>query len=298
MDKLLALKLFVATVDCRGFSAAARQLGLATSSVTRAVGGLERELGAVLLNRSPRQVTVTEAGTSYYLSARQILEQLAEADAAVSDGGDEPSGPLRVSAPVSFGRHRLSPRLGAWLQQYPRLELDLALTDEIVDLLGERVDVSIRLGVPAPMDGVVARPLGQFRRRVVASPAYLARRGTPEHPRELAGHDCLRFDFGRARQCWTFHDAAGTRLQVPVHGRLLSNNIDVLRDAALAGAGLALLPDWLAEAELADGRLCELLPGWSVNPDDSQPQVTALYLPNHRGSRRIAAFMAFVAEQL
>lgn len=187
MDKLLALKLFVATVDCRGFSAAARQLGLATSSVTRAVDGLERELGAVLLNRSPRQVTVTEAGTSYYLSARQILEQLAEADAAVSDGGDEPSGPLRVSAPVSFGRHRLSPRLGAWLQQYPRLELDLALTDEIVDLLGERVDVSIRLGVPAPMDGVVARPLGQFRRRVVASPAYLAQRGTPGHPGSWPG---------------------------------------------------------------------------------------------------------------
>ncbi|WP_337057826.1 LysR family transcriptional regulator [Pseudomonas sp. USHLN015] len=293
MDKLLALKMFVATVDAKGFSAAARGLGLATSSVTRMVDALEQELGTVLLNRSTRQVTVTEAGAAYYQSARQVLEYLAEADASVTDGGDEPSGPLRVSVPTAFGRRLISPHIGTLLARHPRLELDITLTDEIVDLLGERVDLSIRLGAAAPMDGVVARTLGEFRRHVVASPAYLAERGTPAQPLELAEHDCLRFNYGAARQVWTFQGPEG-EVRVPVRGRMRSNNIEVLREVALAGSAVALLPDWLVDDDIAAGRLLSLFPGQRINADDTRSLITALYLPSHRASRRVAAFIAFV----
>lgn len=293
MDKLLALKMFVAAVDAKGFSAAARGLGLATSSVTRMVDGLEQELGTVLLNRSTRQVTVTEAGAAYYQSARQVLEYLAEADASVTDGGDEPSGPLRVSVPTAFGRRMISPHIGTLLARHPRLELDITLTDEIVDLLGERVDLSIRLGAAAPMDGVVARTLGEFRRHVVASPAYLAERGTPAQPLELAEHDCLRFNYGAARQVWTFQGPEG-EVRVPVRGRMRSNNIEVLREVALAGSAVALLPDWLVDDDIAAGRLLSLFPGQRINADDTRSLITALYLPSHRASRRVAAFIAFV----
>ncbi|BCG24722.1 LysR family transcriptional regulator [Pseudomonas tohonis] len=293
MDKLLALKMFVAAVDAKGFSAAARGLGLATSSVTRMVDALEQELGTVLLNRSTRQVTFTEAGAAYYQSARQVLEYLAEADASVMDGGDEPSGPLRVSVPTAFGRRMISPHIGTLLARHPRLELDITLTDEIVDLLGERVDLSIRLGAAAPMDGVVARTLGEFRRHVVASPAYLAERGTPAQPLELAEHDCLRFNYGAARQVWTFQGPEG-EVRVPVRGRMRSNNIEVLREVALAGSAVALLPDWLVDDDIAAGRLLSLFPGQRINADDTRSLITALYLPSHRASRRVAAFIAFV----
>ncbi len=293
MDKLLALKMFVETVDAKGFSAAARRLNLATSSVTRTLDGLEESLGTVLLNRSTRQVTVTEAGASYYQQARGILEAVAEADASIADHGELPVGQLRVSLPVAFGRCCISPYLGAWLQRYPQLELDIELTDSIVDLLGARVDISVRLGSAAAYDNVIAREVGRFRRLVVASPAYLDQHGAPAEPVDLVNHRCLRFTFATRDQAWKFrqHDS---ELNVPVNGHFRSNNIEVLRDMALAGGGIGLLPDWLVDADIAAGRLTVLFDDWSVTPNQSSSVVTALYLPSQRGSRRVAAFLEFL----
>lgn len=299
MDKLLALRLFVETVDARGFSAAARSMDLATSSVTRALDGLEASLGAVLLNRSTRQVTVTEAGAAYYLRARKILDAVAEADALIADRGDDPVGQLRVSLPVAFGRQCIAPYLGDLLARYPRLEVEVTLTDEIVDLLGARVDLSVRLGSAAAYDEVVARPIGSFRRRVVASPAYLAAHGVPAHPGDLVGHRCLRFSYGSREQVWTFRQPGASddaALRVPVTGTFRSNNVDVLHAVATSGGGVALLPDWLVDADIAAGHLTALFDDWTVNPDQTSAAITALYLPNQRGSRRIAAFLAFLAE--
>ena len=295
MDKLLALKMYVETVDAKGFSAAARRMNLATSSVTRTLDGLEASLGTVLLNRSTRQVTVTEAGASYYQQARQILEAVAEADASIADHGEQPVGQLRVSLPVAFGRCCISPYLGAWLASYPQLELDVELTDSIVDLLGARVDVSVRLGSAAAYDNVIAREIGRFRRLVVASSAYMDRHGTPAEPADLVNHRCLRFSFGARDQVWRFRQDGGDPTSVPIGGPFRSNNIEVLRDMALAGAGVALLPDWLVDADIAAGRLTVLFDEWSVTPNQSDSVVTALYLPNQRGSRRIAAFLDFLA---
>jgi DNA-binding transcriptional LysR family regulator len=297
MDKLLALKMFVETVDARGFSAAARQLGVATSSVTRMIDALEAELGTVLLNRSTRQVTISDAGAAYYLRARKILDDLAEADATVTDSPDEPSGPLRVSVPTAFGRRVIAPHLARFMARHPRLELDITLTDTVVDLFAERVDVSIRLGTPAAMDGVVCRPVSQFRRRVVASAHYLAAHGQPQVPQDLGGHDCLRFNFGNPQQAWTFIADSG-EVRVPVRGRFKSNNAEVLRELALAGSGVALLPDWLVGQDIEDGQLLELFAQMPAHPDNAKGHVSALFLPNHRGSRRVNAFIALIHEIL
>jgi DNA-binding transcriptional LysR family regulator len=297
MDKLLALRMFIQSVDSKGFSSAARQLGLATSSVTRMIDGLEAELGTVLLNRSTRQITLSDAGAAYYLKAREILDAMADADASVSDRGNDPAGQLRISVPVAFGRRVISPHIGAFLERYPKLELDMTLSDDIVDLLGERVDLSIRLGSAAPMDGVVSRSLGDFKRRVVASAAYLNARGFPEQPMDLLRHECMRFSYGRQQQVWTFL-AEGKETRVPIDGRFKSNNAEILREVALVGGGVALLPDWLVNIDIDSGHLTALFESFVVNPNSASSAISALYLPNHRGSKRVNAFMDFLSEIL
>ncbi|MDN7588071.1 LysR family transcriptional regulator [Burkholderia seminalis] len=294
MDKISALRAFVEVAEAGGFSSAGRRLSLAASSVVRAVDALEASLGTVLLNRTTRQVTLSDAGAVYYARARRVLEELAEADALVADRGDTPSGPLRVSVPVAYGLRRIAPHIAAFVAAHPKLDVDLQLTDERVDLVANRIDVAIRLGDAAPSADVVARPLGTFRRYVVASRAYLEAHGTPSTPGELVDHACLRFHFGIDQQTWTFADAQRTT-RVIVTGRLKSNHSEVLREAVLDGAGIALLPDWLIGADVESGRLCRLFDRYDVTPGTARSVVTALYLPNQRGSKRVAAFIDFVA---
>lgn len=297
MDKLLALRMFVEAVDAKGFSAAARKLELAASSVTRMIDALEAELGAVLLNRSTRQITVTEAGASYYQKARKILEDVAEADAQIMDRGDEPVGQLRICVPVEFGRRRIAPHLGRFLARHPRLELDITLSDDLDDLLSGRYDVAIRLGAAAPTEELVCRKIAGFSRWVVASPEYLTAQGQPLEPGDLVEHCCLRFSYANNRQVWTFV-RDGQEQQIEVRGRLKSSNADVLREAALAGAGIALLADWLVDVDVSRGTLTRVLSDYQVNPDRTHSAINALYLPNHRGSKRINAFLDFLAEVL
>ena len=297
MDKLLALKMFVQAVDSKGFSSAARQLGLATSSVTRMIDGLEAELGAVLLNRSTRQISLSDAGAAYYLKAREVLNAVAEADASVTDRGELPAGHLRISVPVALGRRLIAPHISSLLKRYPQLVLDMTLSDDIVELLGERVDLAIRLGSAAAMDGVVSRPVGHFRRRVVASAEYLNAHGFPEHPMDLMQHECLRFSYGPKQQVWTFLKE-GEETRVPIEGRFKSNNAEVLREVALAGGGVALLPDWLVNDDIGSGDLTSLFESFVINPNDASSAISALYLPNHRGSKRVNAFIDFISELL
>lgn len=292
MDKLLAIKAFMATVEARGFSAAARKLGVATSSVSRLVDALEQELGASLFNRSTRQVSLTEAGAGYYQRARDIVEALADADASVADRGEEPVGVLRLCLPVEFGRRVIAPHLGAFLARHPGLELDIDLSDRFDDLLDGRYDLSIRLGEPAPSDELVCRPLGRFQRWLVASPAYLAARAPLQHPQQLADCACLRFRYGQAARPWRLRQAEQT-LELNVAGPLRSANADLLREAAIAGSGVALLADWLVRGDVEAGRLHRLFADWEVSPGIASTGINALYLPNHRGSRRVMAFVAF-----
>lgn len=297
MDKLLALKMFVESVDARGFSAAARKLELAPSSVTRMIDALEAQLGAALLNRSTRQITVTEAGASYYQQARRVLEDVARADAQIMDRGDHPVGQLRVCMPVEFGRRLIAPHLGGFLRRYPQLELDVTLSDDLDNLLSGRFDVALRLGAAGPNDDLVCRTIGRFSRWVVASPEYLILHGIPTEPLELLAHSCLRFTHASNRHVWTFSQP-GQEQQVEITGRLKSSNADVLREAALSGVGLALLADWLVKADVASGALTRVLSAYDINPNQTRSAINALYLPNHRGSKRVNAFIGFLEEVL
>ncbi|MCO7519750.1 MULTISPECIES: LysR family transcriptional regulator [unclassified Pseudomonas] len=292
MDKLLAIKAFMATVEARGFSAAARKLGVATSSVSRLVDALEQDLGASLFNRSTRQVSLTEAGAGYYQRARDIVEALADADASVADRGEAPVGVLRLCLPVEFGRRVIAPHLGAFLARHPGLELDIDLSDRFDDLLDGRYDLTIRLGEPAPSDELVCRRLGQFQRWLVASPAYLAARAPLQQPQQLADCACLRFRYGQAARPWRLRQGQQT-LELNVAGPLRSANADLLREAAIAGSGVALLADWLVRGDVEAGRLHRLFADWEVSPGIASTGINALYLPNHRGSRRVMAFVAF-----
>lgn len=297
MDKLLALKMFVETVRCGGYSSAARKLGLSTSSVTRQVAGLESELGASLLNRTTRNTSVTLAGQAYFDKAVATLEAIDEADASVADRGSEAQGHLRASVPVEFGRRIIAPHLGRLLERHPGLEISLSLSDRVSDLISERIDVSVRLGSSVVSDDIVSKKIGDFQRWVVASPDYLARTGLPRQPSDLLEHQCLRFDYGGVHQDWTFQgDEEPQRLGV--QGRLQSNNADILREAALAGGGVALLADWLVRDDVGQGRLTRVLEQYEVNPGTASTCINALYLPNHRGSSRINVFIEFLEEIL
>ncbi|KER67948.1 LysR family transcriptional regulator [Burkholderia cepacia] len=294
MDKFSALRVFVEVAEAGGFSSAGRRLELAPSSVVRSVDALEESLGTVLLNRTTRQVTLSDAGAVYYVRAKKLLEDLADADSLVADRGDEPSGPLRVSVPVVYGSRRIGPHIAGFLARYPKLDFDMRLSDDIVDLVAERIDVAIRLGEAAPTADVVARQLGSFRRYVVASHDYLETHGTPVEPTDLANHHCLRFSYRGDQQFWTFVGGE-TTTKVVVTGRMKSNNSEVLRDAVLDGAGIALLPDWLVEPDIQSGKLLKLFERYDVTPNEARSVVSALYLPSQRGSKRVNAFIDLIS---
>ncbi|MEE1922472.1 LysR family transcriptional regulator [Pseudomonas sp. 148P] len=297
MDKLQALSMFVETVRCGGYSAAARKLGVATSSVTRQVAALEAELGTTLLNRTTRHSSPTVVGQDYYDKAVAILDALAEADGAVFDRGSEARGRLRVSVPVEFGRRGIAPHLGRLLARHPELDISLHLSDQMTDMAKERIDLCVRLGSTLATDDIVSKPIGRFQRWVVASPGYLARGAIPLHPLDVLEHACLVFDYGPSLQNWVFREG-GDSIAVNVHGRLYSNNADVLREAALADGGLALLADWLVDEDVRQGRLVRVLAGFEASPGSASCSINVLYLPGHRESSRIRAFVAFLEEIL
>jgi len=297
MDRFAELKAFCLVVASGGFSPAARQMGVATSSVTRLVDALEARLGAVLLNRSTRSVTLTDTGRSYYEEARRVLEQLDAADDAVAGQGGDVKGVLRVAAPVSFATLHIAPILPELRARYPRLALDLRLSDEAARLVDESIDVAIRIGRIDPDSTLVARRLGSHRRLLCASPAYLATRGTPILPADLAHHDCLQL---AERRLWRMRrlEGEGEDEEITIDAVLQANSAELLRQAALAGVGIAMLAHWLVRDDVAAGRLVPVLPAWEANPGPMDVTLHALYQTNRRGSHKIRAFVDLLAAQL
>jgi DNA-binding transcriptional LysR family regulator len=297
MDRFAELKAFCTVAATGGFSPAARRLGLVTSSVARLVDALEGRLGAVLLNRSTRSVTLTDAGRTYYEEALRILERLDAADEAAADGA---AGVLRVAAPVTFSTLYVAPILPALRARHPRLTLDLRLDDAPANLVDEAIDVAIRIGSLDPQSNLVARKLAAHDRVLCASPAYLATHGAPETPIALAAHDCLQFAFGEGRRTWRLQ-AAGLDADaedVEVRGVVHANNSEVLRQAALGGLGIAMLARWLVQRDLRAGTLVQVLPGYRVNPGSMDVGLYALYPASRRNSTKIRAFVDLLAGHL
>lgn len=302
MDRFAELKTFCVVVANGGFSSAARELGLATSSVTRLVNALEERLGVALLNRSTRSVTLTEAGRTYHEDAHRLLEQLDSADDAVGTRAADVSGVLRVAAPVTFAAMYISPILPELRARHPKLALDLRLSDTAVNLVDESIDVAIRIGSLDPQANLIARRLSGHQRVLCASPDYLARRGTPQHAPELSTHDCLQFTFTDNRRTWRLRrrDANPETLveEVRVNSIVQANSGEVLRQAAMAGLGIAMLSDWLVRDDLQAGRLVRVLDQYDVNPGQMDVALYALYQANRRGSQKIRAFVELLSEHL
>ncbi|WP_168790977.1 LysR family transcriptional regulator [Paraburkholderia aromaticivorans] len=304
MDKLLALNTLLEVADAGGFSKAAQRLGVATSSVTRLMDSLEASLGTALLTRTPRKVSLTDAGIAYVEQVGKVLDDLAEADESVFDSGASPVGALRIAVPSTYSRLRLGPHLAAFLSDNPRVFLDVVVADHFADLALDRIDVAIRIGLPNRDANLIVRKLADNPRYVVASHDYLERGGTPPMPQALDTHECLRVAYGggyRTRQIWTFRrEATGqhTEARVEVRGHLLSNSLDILLEAVLAGRGIALLPEWLVAAEIRAGRLMRLFENFDASPHSGDAIVYAAYLPNRRHSSKVRALVQFLEARL
>ncbi len=294
MDRFAALNAFVAVVEHGGFAPAARRLGQAPSSLTRQLNVLEESIGTLLMNRSTRSVTLTEAGQQYYEEARRILEDLSNADRAVSELSGPPSGLLKVTMPVAFGRLHVAPALPAFLRQYPQIRLDLNLSDAVTNLVEDRLDIAIRLGA-LTSSTLLARKLAPHRRIICASPDYLGEHGTPGEPSDLAKHNCLLFDYQTTEHSWTLA-RDGKRTKVIVAGNLRANNSEILREAAIGGAGVLLMPTWLVGGDIAAGRLTPVLDNWIASPGAEEGAIWAIYQSNRRGSRKVVSFIDFLAQ--
>ncbi|MEL6218213.1 MAG: LysR family transcriptional regulator [Pseudomonadota bacterium] len=245
------------------FAAAARVLGLDPSSVSRTIAGLERDLGFRLFQRTTRRLSLTEAGDVYLARVDPLIDALAEARSEAEAASSGPRGTLRLTASVTFGQRLLLPLLPGFRAAYPDLALDCLFTDETLDLVGERIDLAIRLA-PAIEGDLIAAKLMDTRYRVVASPDYLAAAPPITTPADLGTHPCLLFALRSYRTAWRFRAPDGTEERVAISGNLVLSPAGSLHQAALSGFGPALLPDWLIDADMADGRLTDLFPQHEV----------------------------------
>jgi DNA-binding transcriptional LysR family regulator len=305
------LKVFVEVARRGSFAAAARHLDLAPSAVTRAVAAVEAQLGARLLQRTTRQVSLTEAGAEFLHRVEHVLQELDVAVDAVRAHSGELRGSVRITASVGYGQSVLVPLLPALHKRHPGLTLDLMLTDAVVDLVAQQVDLALRLGpsTDSSMIGIRLRPV---RYRVVASPAYLRRHGRPRTPADLVNCACLRFPLPGFRTAWTFRElpsdkaapgeAASARAPsietVHVRGWMMASTSLALHRASLDGLGPALLADWLVDADVEAGRLVNLFPRHEASATDFDSAVWLLYASRSHLPARVRGVVDFLKEAL
>lgn len=288
MLSLDVLQVFVRIAETGSVSAAARDLGLSKSAASKKLAALEDRLGARMVNRTTRRLSLTEAGADFLERAQRILAELEEAEQAVGRLTDEPRGTLRVNAPMSFGVLHVAPALADFMTRYPELAVTLDLDDRRISLVEEGYDVAVRIA-DLPDSSLVARRLAPARQAVCASPAYWARHGVPAHPRDLARHNCLIYTYLPAQNDWRFRGPGGP-LTVRVAGNLKANNGDVLREAALAGLGVCLAPTFLVGDDVRAGRLVTALDGFA---EDSLT-IYAVYPHRRHLPAKVRAFVDFL----
>lgn len=296
MDKLALMRTFRRVVERGSFVGAARDLNLSNAAVSKHVTDLERHLGVSLLTRTTRRLSVTEAGRAYHARCVRILDDIEEAESAVSALQEAPRGPLRINAPMSFGLRCLSPVLMRFMERYPDVRLDVMMTDRVVDVVEEGVDVALRIRPGLPDSTLVARRLGAVRRLLCAAPAYLDAHGRPAAPQDLPAHRALLYTQMDRPDVWTLVRSGSDagRVTVQVEGALRADSSLILRDALLAGAGLALLPAFLVDEDIAAGRLDRVLPD-----HEGEPRSLYAVTPPGRGvSPRTRAFLDVLTAEL
>lgn len=275
------------------FAGAAKALRLTPSAVSRSVARLEKRLGVALIRRTTRSLALTREGLAYRDRMRAILSDMFDLENSLSEEAQGPRGLLRINASPSFGVHCLIPVLPRFAELYPAIAVDLTLTDAIVDLVEERADVAIRIG-PLRDTRLRAKKLGRSRMVLVASPDYLARRGTPQTPDDLDAHDCLRFSFRRSVDSWPFL-IDGRLVHRPVEGRFFGNSGEVVREMAVAGCGIARHGRFHVARDLREERLVELLRDYDAGDGED---IHALYAPEDRAAARIRALLDFLEAEM
>ena len=285
------MEVFVRVVELGSFTAAAEASGMSATMVSNHVQALEQRLGAKLLNRTTRRQSLTEIGGAYYAQCVDILARIDGADRAAQDMHARPTGKLRIGAPIILGAHLLIPQLAGYLRDYPDVSVELQLNDRVVDLVEEGFDAALRFG-RLEDSGLIVRPLRSLNRVICAAPAYLNAHGTPAEPEDLTNHNCLAFHYLKPEREWRFE---GTQLQtIHVSGRLTVNNGSALLQAALAGIGIVMLPDYLVTADIGAGRLVRLFP----DRDFPRAPLQLVYLPDRHMTPKLRSFIEFVTERM
>ena len=292
IDRAREMQVFAAVADAGSLSAAGRGLGLTPSAISRTIDRIEARLGVRLLLRTTRLLTLTAEGQAYLGAARRILADLDDAEQAVADQG-APRGRLRVSAALAHGRLVVVPLLKDFVALYPHILVEISLTDAVVDVAAGQADVAIRFGRLAD-SGLTVRKIGETGRIVVASPAYLARRGEPMTPEDLHDHDCLNFSFRRAEPVWPFR-RDGTDFALTVGGPVEANNGETLTQLARDGVGVTRVGAFSAEDDIRDGRLVPLLEAF--NPGDREA-IHAVFVGGANMPARVRVFVDYLAECL
>ncbi|WP_454719735.1 MULTISPECIES: LysR family transcriptional regulator [Cupriavidus] len=288
MDRLAAIEMFIRVVDTGSFSAAARHYEVGQPAVSKAVAHLEAWLGVKLLLRSTRALTPTEAGKNFYLRARRAVEEADEAVLAARGTAAGLSGKLRVSAAVCFARLHIVPRLPAFMAAHPNLELELVLDDRNIDLVDEGIDVALRMGALAD-SSMTARRIAEARRRVIGTPDYFARHGTPRAPAELLAHQAVIYTRDGGGEDWKFRKETA-EFSVKMQGRVKITATEGLRAAVFAGMGLAIASEWAFTPELKSGAVVSVMDDWVLPPIS----LSAVYPTGRLASTKARQFTTFV----
>lgn len=293
LDRVTGMQVFVRVAALGSLSAAARSLGMSQTMVTKHVGAIEDRLGARLLIRTTRRLTLTEAGQRYREAAERILAEIDEVEAEAAADTVEPRGTLRLNAPLSFGFREISPALTDFAKLYPALTIDIGLNDRVIDLVEEGWDLAIRIGRLRD-SALIARKLAPIRTVLCASPAYLASHGTPRTLADLARHNCLGYTLPSAASAERWHFGADGSVTVAVTGNLRANNGDALRTAALAGQGIVYQPTFLFSDDLREGRI---VPIHLDQPVFQYANVYAVYAPDRHVPAKVRVLIDFLVER-
>lgn len=292
MDRLAAMEAFVRVVDAGSFSCAAEQLRMGQPAISKTIAQLENRIGARLLLRSTRGLTPTEAGREFYGRAKRSIEEAEEAELAARGANTLLTGRLRLYFPLSFGRLHLIPRLPVFLEQHPSLEMDVLLDDRDIDLVATGIDLALLTGQLADA-AITARKIGECHRRVIATPAYFAAKGIPITPADLLAHQAIIYDQREGGVHWTLRKGT-SETSVTVNGRLRVSAGEGVREAVLAGLGLAIAPEWLFGPELRAGAVVSVLQDWRLPPVD----LWAVFPAGRRATVKARAFASFAQMEM
>lgn len=285
-----AIRTFIDVATERSFTTVAKRRDVAVSSITRKIDALEAELGVKLLARSSRSLVLTDAGEQFLPRARNIVSEMDDAKHGLADIHADPRGLLTITAPTAFGRRHIVPAIAGFLKRYPLIEIEIHLSDERVDLIAQRVDVAIRIGI-LPDSDLVATRLAPSRRLVCASPGYLAQHGHPATPDQLVDHNCLTYASAPPPGWWCFagfhRDTA-----LPVRGTLRTDDTEALLEAAVAGIGIVHLASWLVSDQVRAGKLVILFPEISAPPKTSRSAIHAVRMPGRSHKAKAQLFIA------